>query len=230
LTQWYDRREFLRRVGTASLIAPTFSIVGCRIEENARGRESPLEEGLPIVRPILMPWSEEGVRIAAPAPELPIAYVSMGARRIFVEYGSRIQVSVMLAAHISVSSGHWRIPLPGDDLGVPIPAGDVLREFEEVAIGEWDPTADPTEGDFRIRRGRRVRVRVEFQCASMSARAGWFSAGPWDIIQCAGPGDGACREDFSTIGTGTRHSRRTLGTCTEPEATVRYLTWVCPEV
>ena len=193
-------------------------------------RETSLDQGLPIDRPILLPWSEDTVRIAAPAPELPIAYVSMGHRQIFVEYRFRIQVSVMLAAHLSVSTGLWRIPLPGDDLGVPIPAGDVLREFEELPISEWDPTMDPTEGDFRIRRGRPVRVRVAFECAPMSSRTGWFSAGPWDIIQCAGPGDEVCREDFSSIGTGTRHSRRALGSCTEPEAPVRYLTWVCPQL
>ena len=230
MTQWCDRRAFLRRVGAAGLLAPTVPILACRIEESPVIRETSLDQGLAIARPILLPWSTDAVHIAAPAPELPIAYVSMEHRQIFVEYRFRIQVSVMLAAHLSVSTGLWRIPLPGDDLGVPIPAGDVLREFEELPISEWDPRMDPAEGDFRMRRGRRVRVRVEFKCAPMSARTGWFSAGPWDIIQCAGPGDEVCREDFSSIGTGTRHSRRTLGSCTEPEATVRYLTWVCPEL
>jgi len=225
----YDRRTFIRRMSVAGLIAPTVPVFGCSIEEHTANQEGSLEDGLPIFRPVLLPWSDDAVRIAAPAPELPIAYVSMEHRRVFVEYQFRIQVSMLLAAHISVSTGLWRIPLPGDDLAVPIPAGDILREFEERSIDRWDPTMDPTEGDFRIRRGRRVKVHVDFECAPMSSRSGWFSAGPWDIIQCAGPGTEACQEDFVSIGTGTRHSRRTLGSCTEPESTVRYLTWVCPE-
>ena len=68
-------------------------------------------------------------------------------------------MSVALTLHAErrwIRAG-WRLtvpPLVGDDLGVPIPADDALREFEEVGIGAWDPGMDPVEGDFRIRLGR----------------------------------------------------------------------------
>ena len=44
--------------------------------------------------------------------------------------------------------------------------------------------------------GDEVNVAVAFDCTPMAAREGWFSAGPWEIGQCAGPGPGLCREDF----------------------------------
>jgi hypothetical protein len=178
----------------------------------------------------LLPWTDDAVRIGAPLLELPAAYVSRGLQKVFIELDSRTQIRVMLAAHISVSSGLWRIPLPGDDLGIPVDPGDALREFEETPIGEWDSTLDPTEGDFRLRPGRRESVEVAFDCMPMAARAGWFSAGPWEIAQCAGPGPDLCREDFMEIGTGSRYARRDIGTCTERVGLVRYVTWACPDL
>ena len=136
----------------------------------------------------------------------------------------------MLAAHISVSTELWRIPLPGDDLGIPVDAGDELREFEETPVGEWDATMDPTDGDFRIRRGRRENVEVAFDCLPMAGREGWYSAGPWEIAQCTGRGPDLCREDFMTIGTGSHYARRPFGACTEPAGAVRYVTWACPDL
>ena len=227
MTKRYDRRMFLCRAAAAGLVAPTFPILGCGSEETPRADEEAIVDGPSITRPVLLPWSADVVHISSPIPELPMAYVSRGLQRVFVDHEFRGRVNVMLAAHISVSSGLWRIPLVGDDLGVPIPADDALREFEEVDIGEWDPGMDPVEGDFRVRRGRRGNVKVDFDCAPMSGRDEWFSAGPWDIAQCEEPGEEACLEAFLSVGTGTRYTRRY---CTEPGGTVRFVTWACPEL
>jgi hypothetical protein len=231
LTQRYDRRAFLRRLTAVGLAAPTLSTLGCGVEEIQREGEEPTSAGLSLTRPVLLPWTDDAVRIAAPLSELPAAYVSRGLQKVFIEVDSRIEIRVILAAHISVSSGLWRIPLPGDDLGIPVDAGDALREFEEVPIGEWDSTMDPMEGDFRVRYGRRETVEIAFACMPMAARKGWYSAGPWEIAQCSGTGTGTdlCREDFIEIGTGIRHSRRDIGTCTEPVGAVRYVTWACSD-
>lgn len=230
MTERYDRRAFLRRLTALGFVAPTISTLGCSIEESRRDNEEPRSSVLALTRPVLLPWTDDAVRISAPISELPAAYVSRGLRKVFIELDSRPQIQVMLAAHISVSSGLWRIPLPGDDLGIPVDAGDELREFEETPIGEWSSTMDPTEGDFRVRRGRRETVEVAFNCIPMATRKGWFSAGPWEIAQCVGSGPGLCREDFMEIGTGSRHSRRDIGTCTEPMGPVRYMTWACPDL
>ena len=120
----------------------------------------------------------------------------------------------------------WRIPLPGDPVGQPIQPGDTPREFEELDIVEWDPEMEPAEGDFRVRRGRPASVRVEFSCVPMSASGEWFSAGPWDVRQCEGVADQACREDFLDVGGGTRHPGRGCADSPEP---VRFITWACRE-
>jgi len=229
LTEWYDRRAFLRRVTALGLAAPTVSTLGCGLEEIRRDDEEPGFAGLAITRPILLPWTDDAVRIRAPLSELPVAYVSKGLRRIFIGVDSRIEVSGMLPAHISVSTGLWRIPLPGDDLRIQVDAGDVLREFEETHISEWDATLAPTDGDFRIRRGRRENVEVAFDCMPMAGQRGWYSAGPWEIAQCTGRGPDLCREDFMDIGTGSRYANRPLGACSEPVGAVRYMTWACPD-
>ena len=224
----YDRRAFLRHLTAVGLAAPAVSMVGCNLEE-IRHEDKETSAARLIKRPVLLPWAENDVRVAAPVSASPVAYVSRGLQRVFIELDSRTEIRVLLAAHISVSSGLWRIPLPGDDLGIPVDAGDELREFEETPVGDWDPTLDPTEGDFRLQRGRRETVGVAFDCVRMAAREGLFSAGPWEIAQCAGPGPGLCREDFMEIGIGSRYSRRDIGTCTEPVGAVRYVTWACPD-
>ena len=172
LTERYDRRAFLRRVSALGIAAPTVSAFGCSLEDVRSEDEEPRFAGLAITRPVLLPWTDDAVWISAPLSELPLAYVSRGLRRIFIGLDSRIEVSLMLAAHISVSTGLWRIPLPGDDLAIGVQAGDELREFEETHIGEWDATMDPTEGDFRVRRGLRESVEVSFDCLPMARRDG----------------------------------------------------------
>ena len=228
MTERYDRRAFLRRATALGLAAPAISALGCGLEEIRRQDEAP-SVGPIIANPVLLPWTDDAVRIAAPLSEMPLAYVSRGSMRIFIGLDSRMEIRGILAAHISVSTGLWRIPLPGDDLRIAVEAGDELREFEETHIGRWDPTLNPTEGDFRIRLGRPENVGVAFHCMPMSGREGWYSAGPWEIEQCAGPGQDLCREEFIEIGTGSRYASRPMGACGEPVGSVRYVTWACPD-
>ena len=234
MTERYDRRAFLRRVtrrvSALGLTVPTVSMLGCNVEDIPSEDEGSEFPDRAITRPVLLRWTGDAVRIRAPLSEMPVAYVSKGLRRIFIGLDSRIEVSVMLAAHISVSTALWRIPLPGDDLRMAVVAGDELREFEETPIGEWDATMDPTEGDFRVRRGLGENVQVAFDCLPMAGREGWYSAGPWLVEQCTGRGPELCREDFMEIGTGSRYTDRTMGACAGPVGTVRYVTWACPDL
>ena len=200
MTERYDRRAFLRRLTAVGLAAPTISTLGCGFEEIRREDEEPRSAGLSLTRPVLLPWTEDAVRISAPLSELPAAYVSRELQKVFIELDSRIQIQVMLAAHISVSSGHWRIPLPGDDLGIPVDAGDALREFEETPIGEWNSNMDPMEGDFRLRHGQRENVEVAFDCMPMAA--------PRGVVQRRTLGDRAVRRAGAGIVPGGLHGDR----------------------
>lgn len=225
----FDRRAFLRRVGSAVLVAPAAPLLACgdvgagraRAVGAATGSEGAADA---ITRPILLPWSEAAVRIDAPAFELPVAYVSRGRRQLFVDHDFRDQVYWDLRAHISVSTGVWRIPLAGDPPREPIMPGDPLREFEELTERDWDPSLTPSEGDVRILRGVAVSQRVELSCAPLAGGGAWFRAGPWEILQCSGPGAGLCREDFMSIGSGMRYTDRD---CTRPDGSVDFLTWAC---
>lgn len=226
-----DRRTFLRRVGCVGLVAPSFSLACASGDRPAAGGapDGPDDDGSstaldPVTRPVLRPWSNGAVHILSPLDEMPMAYVSMGRREVFVDHAFRDRSNWILEAHISVSTGLWRIPLPGDPVGQPITPGDTIREFEELDIAEWDPTMEPAEGDFRIRRGRPAPVRVDFACVPMSPTSDWFSGGPWDIRRCDGVGEEACREDFVEIGIG---SRQPIRGCEDPAVPARFFTWAC---
>jgi hypothetical protein len=226
----YDRRRFLRRAGLAALAAPTLPWLACvpepldAPERGSGGAASSAVMGGAITRPVLLRWSGDAVQIAAPPAELPVAYVSMAERRLFVDFDYRDQVYWDLSAHISVSTGVWRLPLVGDPPTHPVMPGDVLREFEELSIRDWDPTAPPAENDIRIMRGRALARRVAFACAYLAGGGAWIAGGPWDIEQCGDPSEGLCREDFWNIGTGMRYADRD---CTQPVGPVRVLTWAC---
>ncbi len=228
----HDRRSFLRRVGLSALAAPTLPLLGCVPEPSDAPRERAFSGAAPeprpreIVRPVLLPWGEDGVHIAAPPREQPAAYVSMATRQLFVDFGYRDRVYWDLRAHISVSTGHWRIPLVGDPPKEPITPGDELREFEEMSIRDWDPRAEPAEGDMRIMRGHALPTRVDFTCAPLARGGAWYRAGPWDILQCGEPSEALCREDFLGVGTGARYADRD---CTVLVGPVRVLTWACLE-
>jgi len=233
-----DRRAFLRSLSVAVLGGSTLSVAGCRTEESEReaggasGEASTLgtvgsRPGLrpAITRPVLLPWSEDIVRIAAPSPELPVAYVSRALRRIFVDHDYRDRATWLLDAHISVSTGHWRIRLPGDPPGQPVTPGDALREFEELAMHDWDGSMAPAMDDIRIRRGSRATQRVDFQCVSLAGGMSptrWYDAGPWDLGVCDGTSKDSTREDFMVMGTGLCHEGRA---CAQSGEAVQFVTW-----
>jgi hypothetical protein len=221
----YDRRTFLHRLGVAALASPLLSVAGCRGDEaEPTDPEAVSKGGRRVVsRPILAPGAPDVVVVTSPMSGLPMAYVSRGLRQVFVDYSYRDRSNWILDAHISVSTGVWRIPLPGDPVGQPITPGDVVREFEELDIAEWDPLMEPAIGDFRIRAGEPASTRIDFRCVPMS-RGGWYSAGPWDIRQCEPGGSDACREDFVVVGEGERHPIRG---CSEEAGAVRVVTWAC---
>ena len=141
---------------------------------------------------------------------------------IHVDRDFRDRLAFLLNVHISVSTGHWRIPLPGDSQLVPVQAGDSLREFEEFDMRIWDARWEPTEGDVRVLRGSAVGVSVEVRCAPLSGGGVWFNGGPWDLLQCGPPSEELCREDLMEVGTGTRYADRD---CTRPTGSVRFVTW-----
>lgn len=229
----HDRRSFLRRLGLSALAAPTLPLLACvpepsdaardraREAEGASTRSGEPEMAL-IDRPVLLPFGEDGVRVVSAPREQPAAYVSMATRQLFVDYDYRDQVYWDLRAHISVSTGVWRIPLVEDEPKIPITPGDEVREFEELSMREWDPTTAPAEGDIRILRGRAVPVRVAFSCAPLAGGGAWYEAGPWDMLQAGGPTEALCREDFRSIGMGARYADRE---CTQRVGPARVLTW-----
>ena len=222
-----DRRAFLRRLGLSALAAPTLPWLGCVPETSNASRErGQIQSAEPqttvVSRPVLLPFGRDAVWIAAPPREQPAAYVSMATRQLFVDYDYRDQIYWDLRAHISVSTGVWRIPLVGDSPSVPVTPGDEIREFEELSMREWDPTADPAEGDIRVMRGSALPLRIDFSCAPLAGGGAWFQAGPWDLLHCGEPSEALCREDFRTVGTGTRYSDRD---CTQLVAPTRMLTW-----
>ena len=229
-----DRRAFLRSLGAAGVMAYTLPVVGCRAEDpgaraDGPGGPEPEQRGGAILvdRPVLLPWGPDAVRIASPLDELPLAYVSTARREVFVDRESRGLSKWLLDAHISVSTGVWRIPLPGDPPSVPITPGDTIREFEELDIVAWDSAMEPAEGDFRIRRGAPRAVRYDFTCVPSSVDGAWHSGGPWDVARCArSAADETCREDFLELGTGLRHPLRG---CAEEGQAVRFLAWSARE-
>ena len=227
-----DRRAFLKHASSASLAGLALPLASCigdgtsKLEEVSDGTIPGSAMGRRINRPILMPWSDNTVRILNTTLALPLAYVSLGLRRVYVENLLRDRVIGLLNAHVSVSTGLWRIPLPGDRPEQPLVPGDTSREFEVAAIWDWDPKADPTERDFRIMAGAEVRTNIHFSCQPISGKEEWYSAGPWSIDQCDPSLDGTCREDFQQIGEGIQYTDRN---CSAPGKTIRFLTWVCGE-
>jgi hypothetical protein len=229
----HDRRSFLRRLGLSAVAAPTLPWLACVPEPSDAARDparstAGVAEPQPavITRPVLLPFGEDGVHIVAAPREQPVAYVSMATRQLFVDFDYRDQVYWDLRAHISVSTGVWRIPLVGDGPTIPITPGDEVREFEELSMREWDPTAAPAEGDIRVLRGAAMPVRVDFVCAPLAGGGAWYQAGPWDILQAGDPAEALCREDFRSIGAGARYADRD---CTQLVGPARVLTWTALE-
>ncbi|MGD8728168.1 MAG: hypothetical protein PVJ80_10920 [Gemmatimonadota bacterium] len=216
-----DRRAFLRRAAIAALGMPVASALGCTLERQDRGARS---EPLGPVRPILLPWGDDAVRIAAPPRERPVAYMSRRYMMIWVDHEFRDRLSYALNAHISVSTGHWRIPLPGDPPNIPITPGDERREYEEFDARFWDAEIEPAEGDVRILRGIPTRSEVRIECQPLSGGGTWLSAEPLRLFRCGPPGPGLCREDLMEVGTAASFAD---WDCTQGSGSMRLVTWAC---
>jgi len=216
-----SRRGFVRLVGLAAGSGVAAGVVSCRPDRARSDADaSPLTD-----RPILTEWADGIVQVETPARELPIAYVSMAHRLVFVDPEFRDRASWLLRAHISVSTWHWRIPLPDDVEGVPIAPGDELREFEEVSIREWDPSMPPAMDDIRIRRGRPVVRRLTLDCVELTGvrtvdvevdtsndprpLEAWLRGGPYDVVVSDESAADTVREDFRLFGTALRFRGRT---------------------
>lgn len=219
----FDRRAFLRRAALAALGLPVASSVGCTLERQDGARR---DEQLGPARPILLPWGEDAVRIAAPPRERPVAYMSRRYMSIWVDHEFRDRLSYALGAHISVSTGHWRIPLPGDPPSIPITPGDERREYEEFDVRFWDAEIEPAEGDVRVLRGAPVATEVRIECQPLSRGGTWLSAEPLSLLRCGPPGPGLCREDLMEVGAAASYAD---WDCTQPTGSVRLLTWACRE-
>jgi hypothetical protein len=199
------------------------SAFGCTIERQPTEGDG-VAVGPP--RPILLPWSDDAVLVAAPPRERPVAYMSRRTMEIWIDLDYRDRLQFALGAHISVSTGHWRVPLHGDPENIPIQAGDPLREFEEIDMRMWDAAIEPMEGDVRVMRGAPVAAEVSIRCQPLSGGGTWFDAEPVSLFR-SGPADGQLtREELMDVGTAGRFVDRD---CTQAEGRVRLLTWASRE-
>lgn len=227
-----DRRTFLRRAAVAALGMPALTLA-CAPDQPAEreptraGRGGQAREPQSLERPILLPWGSDAVRIAAPTRERPVAYVSIGRKEAYIDLEHRDRLQFLLSAHISVSTGLWRIPLPGDSPTAPVQPGDVEREFEEIDMRVWDAAIEPTEGDLRVMRGSQEALTLDVGCEPLSGGGAFLSGGPWELSRCGPPGDGLCREDLMEIGVGTRFADRD---CTQRLGPTRFVTWACRDL
>jgi hypothetical protein len=224
---YYDRRTFLRRAASAALGVPVVAGLACR-SEAPQGRSIDEDTGGPreVTRPILLPWGSDAVLIASPPRERPVAYLSVGRMEIYVDRDFRDRLQYALGAHISVSTGHWRIRRPGDPMTFPVQPGDAEREYEEIDMRAWDASMEPVEGDARVMRGSAWEVIVTAECQPLSGAEAWLSGGPWALLRCGPPNGDLCREDLMEIGTATRYADRD---CTQSLGPTRCLTWACRE-
>ena len=229
-----SRRGFVRVAGSAAGVWAATGAASCT------GDGGRAEADIPLLtdRPMLTQWAEGIIQVEAPARELPVAYVSMARRQVFVDTEFRDRASWLLRAHISVSTWHWRIPLPGDPDGVPIAPGDEEREFEELSIREWDPSMPPAMDDIRIRRGRSVTRRIVLDCVELAGvrtvdvdvptvtdsrpLEAWLRGGPYDVVVSDESTADTMREDFLLLGTALRFGGRT---CTGAGEAVQVAGW-----
>ena len=220
-----DRRSFLRRAAALGLLGPVSGAVACGDPDRPEGGGAggALAEPRPLTRPTLIPGAGDTVHVVAPTAELPVAYLSRGDMRLYLDPAYRDWAEHRLAAYVSVTTGLWRIPRPEDDPKVPIIPGDALREFEVVDLGSWDPRMTPVEGDVRLRLGAPVPIRIEFGCAPLLGHDAWITAPDLVVRRRDGPAGPGGREDFAGVGVGTRHGDRECRTAGDE---VRLLTWV----
>ena len=229
-----DRRTFLGRLAAVGAALPAAGLAACTRDVAEANRDVP---GL--TRPVLRPWAGDIVHLVAPPHELPVAYVSMTRRHVYVDHDHRDRAAWLLGAHISVSTALWRIPLPGDPERQPVVPGDEAREFEELPMRAWDPELAPAVDDVRIVRGRPASRRIELGCVPVVGVASgadrWVSAAPF-VVRVGAPtapgtrgvgtdaagAPATVREDFRIVGRGLRHGRRE---CDEGGEAVQIVSW-----
>ena len=114
-----SRRTFIRVTGSTIGVSAFASNLGCYPGGKNMEDTDLMTDRLIITCSGRMISKSVGI----PLTELPVAYVSMAQRKVFVDPEFRDRASWLLRAHISVSTWHWRIPLPDDPEGVPIGAG-----------------------------------------------------------------------------------------------------------
>ena len=214
-----SRRDFIRSTSLAVVGVPALGLAACG-DERGSSPDGRSRSAAAITRPVLRPWADDMIWMDLPSEELPVAYVSMALRQVFVDYEYRDRATWLLDAHISVSTALWRIPLPGDPEGQPITPGDERREFEELSMREWDPSSPPAMDDIRIRRGVVLPREVDFSC--VPGPSGWFGAGRWTIQSVNGSPTETTREDFQVLGTGLRYGDRT---CAQAGEAVQLVGW-----
>lgn len=216
-----DRRVFLRQATAAALAGPLLAAWGCDGPAPSSGA-GPGEGPRLLVRPTLSPWSADAVHLRAPSSSRPLAYLSRGDRRVYIGRGQRDRAARLLAAYLSVSTGLWRIHLPGDDTRIPVVEGDEEREFTETDLAAWDPEASPVEGDVRILSGRGESVTIEVGCSPILGNGGWVSAAAFSIQRLDGAAGHVGMETFGLVARGRRSAHRD---CTETGSEVRILSW-----
>lgn len=215
-----DRRTFVRRALLLGMAAPAAGAWACaRPPAEDPATEATDGDG---PRPLLRAWSHDAVHLPAPLGERPMAYLSAGERRLYIERGYRSRVERLLGAYISTTTGHWRIHLLGDDTRVPVPPGDEAREFEELDLTAWDPARPPSEGDIRIAFGRSSPVAVSLSCSPVLGDGGWVTAPPFTVDRVSGSGGEGIREYFGQVTRGIRHVGRK---CDSAGDGVRVLSW-----
>lgn len=214
-----DRRTFLRRALAAGVAAPLVGSLACR--ETPALDDGPGRPDAP-TRPLVRAWSGDAVLLASPPEAPPVAYLSLRERRVYVDRSRRDRAERLLGAYVSVTTGFWRIPLPGDDPRVPITPGDEAREFEEVDLALRDPETTPAEGDVRVSLGRPGAVEVALACAPVLGGGGWVTAEPFVVVRLDGDEGVGGREYFGEVGRGRRHDGPA---CDQVGTPVRILSW-----
>jgi hypothetical protein len=188
-------------------------------EEGPVGKQSVSETPLSATDFVELGAGVVGI-VAPPAGRL-AAYLSMGERRVHVTYEDRDPSAWMFDAHISVSTGLWRIPLPGDPPSRPIAPDDHEREFEEVRLRLDELPEEPSIGDVRLVRGGVVERRLRADC---TGDVGVFLEGEWSLARGEPGGeDSLVREEFRLVGEGTLHREPLCGRAGEATAVAAWV-------
>lgn len=217
----YEPDEYTVEVADRSLIegvARRMASIGMfvlALAAAACGTEGGEGEGAPVEAEVVAKHhGPDGVALSTnPEPRV-VAYVSMERMEVYVDREFRDRASWILDAHISVSTWHWRIPLPGDDPGIPITPGDEAREFEELEIELWD-RSPPGLDDIRVVLADTVGTGMSLSCRALQGGEEWLSAelpGPMSTSSESV----TIREDYHALGRGTLHSDPSCGAAGDP--------------